>query len=674
MNRFWFSVTLVAVCLALACLSFLSICPFAAQVETPEKLQYESNVTLKLIQVYVLNKKGNAVADLTKSDFELYDEGQAKTITDFEKHELSLGQTPLVPKRPVPSASISNTNRKFFFFFDFAFNNGAGIAKSRKAALDFLDKQVRPEDQVGVLSYSARQGLTLQEYLTSDHQRIRQVIEGFGAGKVLGRAWGIESEGLKEHLAMDQALGTDITAKLLAVEASAVKRQAFGYASQISDVAKALRQIPGIKNLILFSSGIPNYTLYGSKYLLDESGSQYGDASLRAIYNEMCKELAGSNIAVYAINVSRAGSASNEGAFEEAERDLKGDIALKQLAEDSGGKYFDSINSYKDINKTIQTATGTYYVLGYYIDEKQDGRFHNVRVEVKREGCAVFGQKGYFDSKPFSEYSENEKLLYIMDLALADNPLLQVPAEVPLTALPIVDKGKPAIIAFLSLPRHLAASALGSRAEALFLTYDEKGEAGSSIPLRITNLSPDREFYQFVFVAPARPGRVVCRIALCNMKTGYGVRGSRTLTVPEARETALWLDPPLFLTGHGNEDIYTSPGASLENLYGYDAQEYSVLAGDVPVGIKALRAALRVTSIRPNAEIELAAHLEETSGAGSESVPIAILRESADGPTKKLLVDFTLGELKPGLYTLSLIAKEKGGQAVAWTAATITVK
>jgi VWFA-related protein len=665
-------------------------CPSFAQVETQKKLQYESNVTLKLVQVYVLDKHGNAVTDLTKADFDLYDDGQVQPITDFEKHELSLDQTPLVPKPPVPSAPVSNTNRKFFFFFDFAFNNRAGISKSRTAALDFLDKQVRPEDQVGVLSYSAKLGLTLQEYLTSDHERIRQVIEGLGAGKFLGRAWQIQGEGLKEHIAMDNALaegggprskgdgGPGMTERLLTSETSIVKKEAFGFASQISDLAKTLREMPGIKNMILFSSGVPNYALFGSKTFKDETNRAWGNALLRDSYNEMCKELAGSNIAVYVVNVSRAGSALIDNPYEldsfEAERDLKGDIALKKLADDSGGKYFDSINSYKDINKTIQKTTGTYYVLGYYIDEKQDGRFHDVRVEVKRKGCTVFGQKGYFNAKPFSEYSENEKLLHIIDLALADYPLFQAPVEVPLSAWPIVEEGKPAIIVSLSLPRRLASSALANRAEALCLVFDEKGETESSTPLTITTASPNKEFYRLVFVVPTRPGRTICRIALCNMKTGYGVRGERELTIPEPGESVLRLDPPLFLTDWRVEDTYTSPGMSLEGLYGYDAQEYSVLEGDLPAGMKKLRAALRVTSLRPNAEIEMMAHLAETGGGEAESVPVDILRESADGPTKKFLVDLTPGELKPGLYSISIIAREKGGQAGAQTTATFTVK
>lgn len=649
-------------CLAIQGLYFLSICFFAAQVGNQEKLRYEVTVALKLVQVYVLDKHGNAVADLTKSDFELYDNGQAKPITDFEKHELSLDQVPQVPQPPVPAASVSNTNRKFFLFFDFAFNNRAGISKSRTAALNFLDTQVRIEDEVGVLSFSARRGLTLHEYLTSDHRRIRQVVEALGPGKFLGRAWTLDSEWVKDHQEVDKAIGSDMTKSIVGAEESAMKKEAIGFASQIPELAKALRKIPGIKNIILFSSGIPNDMLYGGTFYV------WGDASLRDRYNEMCKELASSNSAVYAVNASGAGFT----AFEESY--LKGDGALRQLARESGGKYFDNINSYENINRTIQKVTGTYYVLGYYIDEKRDGRFHNVRVKVKRPGCAVFGQRGYFNPKPFSEYSENEKLLHIIDLTLAENPMLQVPAEVPLTALPIMDKGKPVIIAFLSIPRRIAASALANRAEALCLIFDEKGDTESIVPLRITNPNLEKEFFQLVFTVPTRPGRVVCRIALCNMETGYGVRGLQTLTVPEAREAALWLDPPLFLTNRRVEDIYASPGTSLENLYAYDPQEHSPLLGDLPAGTKMLRAALRVTSIRPNPEIELTAQLTETGGAGSWSVPIAILREFTDGPTKKLLIDLASGELKPGRYMLSLIAKEKAGQGVANTTAMITVK
>ena len=53
-----------------------------------DELQYEVAVTLKLVQVYVLDKKGLPVTDLNMSDFVVLDNGQKQTVTEFEKHLL----------------------------------------------------------------------------------------------------------------------------------------------------------------------------------------------------------------------------------------------------------------------------------------------------------------------------------------------------------------------------------------------------------------------------------------------------------------------------------------------------------------------------------------------------------------------------------------------------------
>ncbi len=51
-----------------------------------EELKHEVVVVLKLVQVYVSDKKGSPVTDLEKSDFTLYDSGKLQTVTDFERH------------------------------------------------------------------------------------------------------------------------------------------------------------------------------------------------------------------------------------------------------------------------------------------------------------------------------------------------------------------------------------------------------------------------------------------------------------------------------------------------------------------------------------------------------------------------------------------------------------
>ena len=273
------------------------------------------------------------------------DNGTRKNLTDFEKHIISLERTQPIPPPsvpPNPNASVSRINRKFFLFFDFAFNNIAGIFESRKAALHFIDTQVQPEDELGVISYSAKKGFILHEYLTTDHKKIRQVIEGFSANKLLGRAADIESDYLKELEKTAESLGQEHVSKIDELEERTYENQVSNIISDIIEFAKAIRYIPGLKNLILFSAGIANFVMYGSdKYETSFKKSRYGNPFLRDRYAKMCEELAGSNCTVYSINVAGLGAAHFK------DRDLIGDWSLKQVAEESGGKYFDNVNSYK---------------------------------------------------------------------------------------------------------------------------------------------------------------------------------------------------------------------------------------------------------------------------------------------------------------------------------------
>ena len=146
-----------------------------------QELQHDVTVTLKLIQVYVTDSSGKPVMDLKPEDFRVYDNNKLKKITDFEKYVLSPVETGAAPEptekdTDSPGLTKEIMNRKFFLFFDMVNNNYKGFKKAQEAALHFLDNQVQPEDEVGVISYSVLKQMTLHEYLTKDHQVIRDVI------------------------------------------------------------------------------------------------------------------------------------------------------------------------------------------------------------------------------------------------------------------------------------------------------------------------------------------------------------------------------------------------------------------------------------------------------------------------------------------------------------------
>src|SRR4030042_5959485 len=134
MRKLFWRVILALFCLANLCL--IKSNSIAQDNKQQTKLHYEVQVTLKLVQVYVTDKKGNPVLDLTKDDFLVFDEGKPQKITEFEKHVLVQKEEaqPEVPETPASPAQ-ELMPRKFFLLFDFRFNNGLGLEKARTAAL-----------------------------------------------------------------------------------------------------------------------------------------------------------------------------------------------------------------------------------------------------------------------------------------------------------------------------------------------------------------------------------------------------------------------------------------------------------------------------------------------------------------------------------------------------------
>jgi VWFA-related protein len=157
-------------------------------------IQHEVTVTLKLVQVYVTDKEGTPVPDLVSTDFTLFDSGKPMTITEFEKHTLFIPGEPEEKQETSSQPGPPRLSRRFFLFFDFAFNNPQGLEQAKRAALHFLGNQALVSDQIGIISYSIYKGLTLHEYLTTDHQKVREVVEGFSLKDVLGRAQNLEAE------------------------------------------------------------------------------------------------------------------------------------------------------------------------------------------------------------------------------------------------------------------------------------------------------------------------------------------------------------------------------------------------------------------------------------------------------------------------------------------------
>lgn len=616
-----------------------------------EALQYEVTVTLKLVQVFVSDSKGNPVTDLEKTDFLLYDNGELKKITDFETHFLPRPEKKIEKPKLLPAQKIpSRMNRKFLLIIDVYRNDGMGIIKSKKAAGHFIDTKLQPTDEVGVLSYSPYRGLILHEYLTSDHQKAKDVIgkikdvpsltgdrDGFVlSGEIKGRGE-IGEESIRPFSQAENP------------ESEIEKMKARNFSLNFNELAKSLRFIPGYKNIIFFSAGLSRSLLYDRN-----------DPGVREAYQDMSKELGSSNSPVYAVNT--AGTAAHLGSTTQ-----KGDHALELLSNSSGGKYYENVDYYETIAADIQKATSNYYVLGYSIDEKWDGKFHEIKVKVNREGCEVHAQSGYFNPKPFAELTEFEKQLHLIDLALSEKSYFQDRLNFPSIAFPCSERNESNIVFLSEIPVGVK-EAFKGKTELITLIFDKENNIIISNKGEVNFSEIPKENTYYYTISSLSPGEYSCRLVLRDLEKGKGAVGSSPVVIPKPPDTGLRLFPPLLLipekkayylrTARVQKQEKSEP-LSLVHIYPFISNEHSPLIDVLDQATSKILGVLRyLQSAVQKPAVKLSTYLIQTPSGQRIPIPFSIVTSKKEAMTNILLMEFDLPELSLGEYSLEIAAEE----------------
>ncbi|MCX6575054.1 MAG: VWA domain-containing protein [Candidatus Aminicenantes bacterium] len=564
--------------LCLGCLSFIAgLSPQLSSVPQeavrPQKpLQYEARTTIKLIQVIVLDKQGKPVTDLKKEDFVLSDNGQEMKLTEFEKHLLSLPSVEKpaeerVAATPLPAPRL--LNRKYFLFFDFVYNNPAGVRKMGEVARNFLETQILPTDEIGVLSFSFLKRLQVHLYLTTDHERVRKLISKIGLRDSTDRFEDLEDKYQRELKAAglaDERGETKYTQPMPEMPqldlAEMWRLHSLHYIDGLTALAIALRSIPGQKHLVLFSEGIPYPVAYPP-----------GTSAKFNRYEILLRELQTSNVAVHALYTG--GITLSDW--------LTGAWTLAKTSYDTGGQYWLNMYNYEPFVEKVNVSTGSYYVLGYPISETWDGKYHRIRVTVKRPGCDVRAQFGYFNPKPFSDYTDLEKTIQLVDLALADKPLSQTPDRFEMAALPF--SGDPAgnLVFAARIPKDKLTSVAGKKVEVVSLVFNPSDEI---VELRrseedLTKVGASGAYLLSVLAVP--PGAYRCRLVIRNLETGAAAVAGVSTAVPEAKASGIALLPPTLWKPERNAfylKVFTpkatgkSPTRSLSEILGFDTRQY----------------------------------------------------------------------------------------------------
>lgn len=415
----------------------LALCAGGLSAPAQERPVFEAEAALMEIEVRVTDGRRQAVADLSKEDFELLENGQRQQIATFEfvrrleptEAEGSPGETPFELGSTEEDASSRLRRSTFIYIATHGRRQDRRLIAN--AVSDFIDENLAP----GV--FVSLEG----SRFTSRRSELHGVLE-----EMLGGTGGPGRGTLVDTLAVDLARDAEYDESLdsLVEEANdefetqqdeiadraALYRRLRMY--EYIDLIRALSIYPGRKIVVLFSTGLPvdEENMDIMKVLEDEATR----ARVRFFVSDVSRLTAsppGGDAESAATMESFLGDALNNGFDRQAQRRQDNQDGLYELARRTGGRAVLNSNDFGLVFDVVDRETSDYYIIGYYPrNTEQKGRLRRVRVRVNRKGLQVSHQRGYYEERPFEMTSRSERNLRLHQALTFDTPYTDLPIEV----------------------------------------------------------------------------------------------------------------------------------------------------------------------------------------------------------------------------------------------------
>lgn len=378
-------------------------------------------VTTRLVQLGVIVRdKNGAVTNLTKDDFSILEKGKPQTISVFSadatarneeatrNSPATLGTLPLpagtfsnLPQYNTPVASgsvtivlLDNLNTLYgsspdnnettpFWTEDLALKN------AENHLVKFIG-EMKPQDRVAI--YALRGSLSVLSDFTTDREQLLALLKKYDTNSVTNRE--VVQPGRKHAPVLDHEADPFENGQSMALASMRNSDRAAETAAALQQIVGHVSNIPGRKNLVWLTADLPLSGAAVARIL------QPADI---AVYPVDARGLLSTNADMRPGNVGFAGEDEISGASRHFNHlpaqssQPPGIGAMREIADQTGGQAF--VNT-SDITGAIRKAvedSGVTYTLGFYVDAKAaDGKFHELKVEVKQKGLTVLYPTGYF--------------------------------------------------------------------------------------------------------------------------------------------------------------------------------------------------------------------------------------------------------------------------------------
>lgn len=475
---------------AIALVAALTLPVGHAQQAAPQRPggTVSATITAVLVDVVVRDRRGQPVRDLEPSDFQVFEDGVQQTVGSFTRvfdGSTTPGSTPTRPAAAPESSTAAVGSAPpsapgplvTALVFDRLSPEARRLAV--QAGQRYLASKQQTAAYLGVFSIDL--ALTPHTPFTRDVATIQRALGRIetGASANFNRA-----ELLQQKAVLDERAGTGqqtvasgsgtqgppqgagpdaILAQMqsqMLEDFDLMERDQQGYATTngLMAIVSTLRQLPGRKSLIFFSEGLAlppavQRLFVGvidaanranvSIYTMDAAGLR--TESEQAKIRDQVNRAAGAGTGI--LSRPTGDRAPLTRGLEQNEDTLRQDphTGLAELAQDTGGMFFESTNDLSEGFQRIETDLRNYYLIGYTSsNDTYDGRFRTIQVKVQRSGVTVASRKGYFAVRDTGGQPINEWTVPAL-VALEQKP---VPNAFPVRAGALVfpERARPGLV------------------------------------------------------------------------------------------------------------------------------------------------------------------------------------------------------------------------------------
>lgn len=387
------------------------------------------------VEVYVTGPDGKPLGGLRKEDFELWEDGEPVSLTNFYASDAVMGVSgaataeeapaPAPAATPVPVPVPEEQALTVVFFVDALNTPMAGRAAVLDQIRRFVESKLDPGARMLVLSFD--RSLKQLSPLTTDRAAALEALAFVGREAPTASALQSERQFILRRLftQSDRPVGgmtppcneNDFPAPEVCLSIKAHVEQLLqlnkALIRGLSRTLDALAGVAGRKALVLVSGGIPPRP--GEDLLYITFGPAGSPSTVSHDLDEIAARANSGRITFYTVNprgdeLASPIDASDELTVFSAEPGLQQTLrlanqmdlssrqeGLTDLAVSTGGRTLMAGPGLGNALAQLVEDFGAYYSLGFSPSHVGDGRYHDLKVRLRVRGARVRHREGYLD-------------------------------------------------------------------------------------------------------------------------------------------------------------------------------------------------------------------------------------------------------------------------------------